>query len=158
MFFECVEVGLVQYHIKWSFLHLTNAWAAVVAASISRNSLIALKFLNWGYADLLIELNKMWGKLVWMMSSSIRNLPWLYKSYCLSDMQICYQSGKIKLSFYKPASMWIAICQPVYPTSWQIYTNWQVSNDQQHFFNILAKWLKYCVGMCWNKCRIISFG
>ncbi len=35
----------------------------------------------------------------------VRSPPWLYKSYCLSDMQICYQLGKMGLSFYQPASI-----------------------------------------------------
>ncbi len=47
-------------------------------------------------------------------------------------MQICYQPGKIEISFYQPVSIWITICQLVYPTSWQICTSWNVSNHQQH--------------------------
>ncbi len=53
----------------------------------------------------------------------IWNPPWIYIPYPLSDMQICHQLGKMELSFYQLASIWITICQLVYPTSWQFHTS-----------------------------------
>ncbi len=45
--------------------------------------------------------------------------------------------------------------------SYQLAYLYQLASFKQPttLFSILAKWLKYCVGMvCWNKCRMISFG
>ncbi len=65
-----------------------------------------------------------------------REPPWLYKSYCPSDMQIWYHPGKMELSFYQPASIWITICQLGYPLSTQICTSgkFQTTNNNLDFF------------------------
>ncbi len=65
-------------------------------------------------------------------------------------------TSEMKLSFYQPVSIWIIICQLVYPTSWQICISWQVSNHQQHsLLSEVNGW--NIVVMCRNKCTMISF-
>ncbi len=60
------------------------------------------------------------------------------------------------LSYECQVSIWITICQLVYPTSWQICTSYQVSSHQQHslIFGINC-W--NIVGMCRKNWRMISF-
>ncbi len=72
----------------------------------------------------------------------------------LSNMHICFQPGKMELSFYQPASTWITVCQLVYPASWQICNSWQVLTHQQHVLIFYWHWL-HIVGMCRNNCRML---
>ncbi len=83
--------------------------------------------------------------------------PWLFKSYCLSDMQMYYQPWKMELSFYQPAayeslsaSWYILLAGRPVPHGMFETTNNIFYFFYQNCWNI--------VGMFRKKCRMISFG